>query len=182
MDYQINEQLREEAVDFRAMTEGIEHLKDELEDTTDPLKRASILSLLGVFNRITEDYIGSVECLQEAYDIFKNEKKFLAAFVARLRLGVTLQWKKDFIKSEKIFLNCIEIARNSDDPALAGYEDFAIQHIAKCKFDQGFYNEALEYFTEAMELRIVKGDLELIKVTERAIEVVRSHLPKSKSQ
>jgi tetratricopeptide (TPR) repeat protein len=176
MDYKINKELREQPVDMDAMLMGIDHLKEELENEENQIKRASILSLLGVFSRISGDYIGSENFLKESYEIFKTEKKFLAAFVARLRLGVTYQWKEQYSKSEKIFLSCIDIARNSDDPALAGYEDFALQHLGKCKFDQGLINEALDYFTEAMELRIVKGDLELIKSTEKAIEVVRSFL------
>ncbi len=176
MNYLIDDSLKEQPVDVEAMLQGIDLLKEQLDIEENILKRASMLSLLGVFNRIAQDFIGSEENLKEAYQIFKSEKKLVAAYVARLRLGVTYQWKQQFSKAEKIFLDCIEIARNSEEKEMVGYEDYALLHLGKCKFDQGFYNEALEYFTQAIELRIVKGDIELIKTTEKAIEVVRAHL------
>lgn len=60
--------------------------------------------------------------------------------------------------------------------ALTNYEDFLYQHYGKSKLDEGDLNVALPYFQKALQIRMKKGNEELIRSTELCIQHCSSRL------
>ena len=54
------------------------------------------------------------------------------------------------------------------------YRDFALQHLGKCRLEQGAVDDAISLLEEALKLRLKKGDTELINSTERALDMARN--------
>ena len=169
MNYEMGEDLKEKPTNLEEMKEGIDFIHSALMKESDELKKASMLSLIGVYSRIVGELTESESYLSEAIEIFKKHQKAKPLTYLRLRLATTLHWKEKYSSAEKIFLEIIQ----SQTPESKHYLDYACQHMGKCKFDQKLYKEALNYFMQALDLRLVKGDMELIRSTEMAIEKVR---------
>lgn len=74
-------------------------------------------------------------------------------------------------------LECFEKALTmSHTKELHMYKDFALQHMGKCLLELGEYENAMDRFEEALELRQKKGNEDLILATETAI--VMTHILK----
>jgi hypothetical protein len=48
-----------------------------------------------------------------------------------------------------------------------------LQHLGKCRVEQGDHEEALACLREALALRTAKGDDALVESTRRALRLVR---------
>lgn len=172
------ETLRDLAEDQDEMKKGIEYLKQQLSEEKDDLKRAALMSHLGVYCRILNDYANSEEFFIKAIELYREKDHEARAFAVRLRLAHTYHWKEQYTKSDEIFLKSLEKIKKSSDKNITKYKDYILQHFGKSKFDRQMYKDALNMFLEALELRLAKGDLDLIESTQMAIDRVREFVEK----
>lgn len=178
MNFSYGDDLREVPEDSEQMRKGLDWLQDKIVELgpDDTKKAAVLLSQIGGYARIMGDLDLSEKCYLDAIKAFEELKASEQLFAAKLRLAVTFQYQRKFSKSTEIYEKAIKIMRTSKSPAVRNYLDFALQHYAKQKFEQGFYSEAMDMFMETLELRIVKGDLDLVASTELAINKTKEKL------
>ena len=118
MSFSLDEVLRERPDDKAGMSQGVGYIKEHIDKEVDPLKKATLLTLQGVYSRIMMELVESEEALEEALNIYKEHNKKSHGLGAKLRLAVTYTWKKEFAKGEHIFLGTIEKLHNTEEPAL----------------------------------------------------------------
>lgn len=178
MEFSYGDDLREVPEDTHQMKKGVDWLQDKLVEIgpDDNKKAAVLLTHLGGFARIMGDYDLSEKCYLDAARAFEELKMSEQVFATKLRLAVTYQHKGNTTKSSEIYMKAIKMMKESKSQSVRSYLDFALQHYGKQKFEAKLYQEALDLFMEAMELRIIKGDLDLISSTEFAIAKTREKL------
>ena len=173
MKTSFNESLREVPEDFEQFREGIEWLKNKIEETElESVERGVMLSLCGGFSRIVMDLDDSLEQLKEALRIFQTQSKTVPEFVCQIRLAHTYQYKEDFATAESLFQKLLQELRTNPRHACSDYLDYVFQHYGKCLLEMGHLEKAETLFLKALELRLVKGDLELIESTQKALQSI----------
>lgn len=178
MEFSYGDDLREVPEDTHQMKKGLDWLQDKLVELgpDDNKKAAVLLSHIGGFARIMGDFDLSEKCYLDAARVFEELKMSEQVFATKLRLAVTYQYKGNHTKSSEIYSKAIQVIRSSKSQSVKAYLDFALQHYGKQKFEMKLYQDALDLFMETLELRIIKGDLELISSTEFAISKTREKL------
>ncbi len=86
----------------------------------------------------------------------------LSAVTAAIRLAHVLQWKRQFELAHTLYERALEtveaVTPMCEDSAYADYlHPFAIQHQARCYFDEERYQEALDASQRAYDLRVAAG-------------------------
>lgn len=152
----LNENLRFVPEDHTALRNYIEALKTDLAETIDPNKRASLLGEIAVYLRSLNRFQEAETYLFDALGIISSQNLGTAKEVQqKIRLAHVWQENKDFKKSNALFAEVIQVCRENGDAN--PYFDFALQHAGKNYFDQGQYQLALDYFSEALEIRLKKN-------------------------
>src|SRR5690625_720640 len=113
----------------------------------------------------------------------------LSAVSAAIRLAHVLQWQGEFPLACELHeqaLAAIEaVEPMSEDSAYADYlRPFAYQHLARCYFDEGKYQKALEAAQRSFELRVNAGVPEdqvlsssgLIDAIKARLKIGRAHV------
>lgn len=106
----------------------------------------------------------------------------LTAVAAAVRLAHVLQWQRDFELAHALHEKALEtieaVEPCCEDSAYADYlRPFAYQHLARCYYDQGDYENALSTAKRALELRVNAGvPADHVLVTEAFISAVTAHL------
>jgi tetratricopeptide (TPR) repeat protein len=85
-----------------------------------------------------------------------------------LRYSDVLLLQKEFAEAEQGFRDALKMI--DSDLSLAGFRNFALQHLAKNYFDQKKYTEAAELFKEALNLRQQKPNKDLIASSELGLK------------
>jgi len=176
MEYSIDEVLRERADDIGSMKQGVKFLREKLDEEEDDLVRAAILSLIGVYERITLELSESELAFVESLEKYKGAGKKAHALGVKLRMAVTYQWKKEFDKADNIFNETISKLKNTQEPKLQHYLNFAYQHYGKSLFEQHRFDLAQENFVAALELRLAAGDMNAIQDTQNCIEKTKEFI------
>ena len=166
LEVSYDENLRDIPLFPREMEEGIKWLSQMLDNEEEPLKRAKIMGYLGGLCRILRRLDEAEQHLQKAWYLYETHDKWSHRLVIQIRLAHTLQWKEDFSRAEKMFLDALQKCEKEDFKHL---RDFAHQHYGKCLFDQGKFEGARDQFLLALSLRKEKGDQSLIASTETAL-------------
>lgn len=181
MNFSYGDDLREVPEDSGQMKKGLDWLQDKLVELgpEDAVKAGALLTQIAGYARIMGDFKLSEKCFLDAIKIFEEEKKNEHVFVNKLRMGVLYQHMKNYTKSTEIYTKSIKFIRSSSSPQVKKFLDFAIHHYGKLKYEQKMFSEALDLFMEAYELRMVKGDLELMSSTEFAINKTKEQLEKN---
>lgn len=111
----------------------------------------------------------------------------LTSVTAAVRLGHVLQWKGDFDAAHLLYQKAFEALESvealTEDSAYADYlRPFAIQHVARCHYDQGDYEAAIRVAERAAELRRNAGaPLEHVLNSEGLIAAARERINESVS-
>jgi tetratricopeptide (TPR) repeat protein len=138
------------------------------------MEQADALSLAGVYLRRLGRLEVAAECLEVALRLFREEGRTKKALVASIRLGHVYQWQSKFADADRLFGEAIGACER--DPELAGHLDFAYQHYGRSLLDQARYEEAEATFQKALQIRLSKGDEELIESTQGALALAQSRL------
>ena len=175
MEYEFKDDLREHPVDKKGMEEGITYLLKGLESKgLDNIKKAKMLSMISVYERILRKLDESEKHVEEAAYLFFDQKDKRSFIVAKIRQAHTLHWKGNFTRAEKILREFL--IKSSEDKILAEYKDFYYQHLGKCFFDQSMFSDARDYFLKALDIRLTKNSKELLDSTNFALKVVQQKI------
>ena len=154
------------------MKKGIEFLFDKLDEDIDLHTQAGIQSLLGVFNMMVGSVDEALFCLEESQKIYKMEKKEVLSFVNRSRTAVVLMNMSKFSKSYDILNSCLKVTKESKNKNIRNLIDRILIDLGKLKFYQNEFDASLEFFINAMDIRVSKGDIEKINQVQHLIQVV----------
>ncbi|HKP51088.1 MAG TPA: tetratricopeptide repeat protein [Chloroflexia bacterium] len=159
--------LRDIPDDPAAMESAIRYLEERLPilDTLSIAQQITTLSRLGSYCRTLGRLDEAQTYLEKAVAISQRENYHTTTLVNRIRLAHVYQWQRRFDIADHIFQDCIAFCRTD----LQSYLDFAYQHYGKSLFDQARYAEAVSLFQAALDLRLQKGDTELIESTQLAL-------------
>ncbi|MGY0691902.1 tetratricopeptide repeat protein [Virgibacillus sp. FSP13] len=130
--------------------------------------------MLGFFLRIVGELEESEKSLHTSIEMYNDLDNQHGVFTNKLGLAHTYQWWTKYEMSNQLFNELLEIAETDSDYTY--FLDFVYQHCGKNEFDQKSFPEALSFFEKALELRLEKGDQELISQTESAIEACNYRL------
>ncbi|GAA4913566.1 kanamycin kinase [Stackebrandtia albiflava] len=122
------------------------------------------LRAAGLGRLLTGEYEAAAGLLDAAYEAADTDRRRLAVMVNRA--DVT-RYAGDPAAALPQYRRAVELARASVPELL----DFALQHLGKCLAESGETGEAGTVLHEALALRLVKGDPELVASTRRAIEL-----------
>jgi tetratricopeptide (TPR) repeat protein len=165
--------LREIAVNPALMKKALAEFKQQLTQLTGA-KKAALLSQMGGYHRCLDDLDESEKCLRESLEIFVSLKRTDAITITKIRLATTLFWKQKWSEAEELFLKSIKEIKASKDEKLTSLLDLAFNSYGKMLFEQKRYKTSLEYFIKALEIRLIKGDIEHINNTQLAIDRLRN--------
>jgi len=176
-EFILNENFRLVPKDPVELRKYVEVLKNSLAEANEPHKRVSLLGELGVYLRTLDQFDEAEKYLLKAIQIISSENLGTAKEMQqKIRLAHVWQEKKDFNKSDQLFAETIQVCR--ENPTANPYLDFALQHAGKNYFDQGQYQLALEYFSEALSIRLKKNSpRDQIESSRAAIKKTQELIP-----
>lgn len=175
LNYTFNDQLRDIPDNPKDVLNYILKEKEKLKSIKEPKKRVEVLGKIGSFARMLEELDDAEAFLGEALKLINEHDLGVRLWVANgIRLAHVYQWMGAFDIAEEMFFNIAQMCEEKKE--VSEYLNFTLQHFGKFFFDLGEYEEALEYFEKAMELRKTIGDDSLIKSTQFAIDVTKKHI------
>jgi tetratricopeptide (TPR) repeat protein len=161
--------LREVPTDRPALERAAALASEQLEDpAADERERLLILGYLGNVERILGRHGEAIVALRECVELAGRLGDHRAEVVARIRLGEALRCADRLAEAEAVLRAVVEDTQGQP------LHDFALQHLGKCLTDEGRAGEAIAVLDEALQLRLHKGDGELVASTELALERARS--------
>ncbi|WP_344862429.1 tetratricopeptide repeat protein [Planomonospora alba] len=160
-----DERLRMVPADRDAYAARVEALKADLEraEREGPAGPGEVFRLLrriGSGLVVLGAYGEAVACLERAVPLAGEDPAARAA--VRINLADAHRYAGDLERAEPLYLEALAAA----PPDM---RDFALQHLAKQRIDQGRLAEAEDLLRRALELRRAKGEPELIASTERTL-------------
>jgi len=168
--------LRDIPDDPAAMQEAVRDMEDWLTErhlyTTPQI--ITIMGRLGVYLRILGKLDDAQSYLETAAALSDEVADSKSALINRIRLAHVYQWQHRYDLADPIFQDCITLCETN--PTLQHYLDFSYQHYGKSLFDQARYQEAASFFQAALDLRLQKGDMELIESTELALKTAQARM------
>ncbi|MBO8154876.1 MAG: hypothetical protein H0Z32_00325 [Bacillaceae bacterium] len=168
MELSYDDELREQPVRSDEMMEGLNFLMDCLNiDSISRKTQAQIAGWIGVYARIARDYHVSVQYLKEAINLFEEMSETRGAFVQKLQLANTLHWKGEHTEAKRLFMELLQVTE--ENRVLEEYRDFLYQHYGKFLMDEGNPELARKYLQEALVIRKIKGNDELIQSTKMCL-------------
>ncbi|WP_439874340.1 hypothetical protein ACSLGG_23635 [Bacillus mycoides] len=167
MGYTFDENLREKPLSLAEMKQGIKVLKERLYEGS---LYGKSCGLIGVYERIAGNLSESKHYLQKAIKYYTQTDSIKGLFINKLRLAHTYHWERNFSAANTIFTELLQTL-----PDFPAYEDFFYQHYGKRKLDEGDFHTALSYFQKALQIRLQKGNEELIHSTKLCITYCMSH-------
>jgi tetratricopeptide (TPR) repeat protein len=174
MQTKVNDSLREEPLDHNQMEKGVDWILDQMKSSEDSDFIAGQSAAVGSFYRILGDLEKSQMYLEDALKYFGDNGQKGQELITNLRLATTYHWMGKFGKAENMLAQIISFIIEKNNKKLAGYLDFAYLSLGKCLFDQKRYSESQDYFLKSLDIRLQKGNVELIEATQFALEKVRA--------
>lgn len=178
MNYSIAEDLREVPEDTDQMYRGINFLKEAALEEDEELIRAKIYSHIGFYSRLVLELEQSHDFYEQSVALYEKHKKKISSFSVKIRLAVTYHWMGKFSKADSFFNNALEICRKSSEPKIRKFEATILEYYAKSKYEQHSISMAEELLGEALEHRIISGDMDLLNETKEALSIVSRRLAK----
>ena len=171
----IDENLRDVANNPDEMTQAFHHLFAVYRDEEhEPRNKIELLGRIGSYARIVGLLEIAHETLTQAITQSHAMGDELLILINEARLAHVYQWKRDFEMSNKFFEELLERVKNSE--SFGKHKDFIYQHAAKNLFDQERYSQALELFERAHDIRVAKGDKELLESTALGIAATKKRI------
>lgn len=128
------------------------------------------------------NYLKTLRRVDESLKLFEEIDGYIRRYdlgartllVNNLRRADVLRYKNDFNSAREIFEKCL--LQINETAALKDYKDFALQHLGKLHFDMQNYRKALDFFYEALEVRKIKNEPDLLDSTLLAIRITESKI------
>lgn len=159
--------LRDQPGDPEALNLQIE-ARQQLLDSLEPFERLLCLGELGSLYRSLQNYPAAQSYFKQALKLAITLKDFKRVAANLVRLGVAKHYAGQWTEAQACFEQVLEDSRLE----FQAYHDFAWQHLGKLKVEQNELAFASDCFEQALALRQIKQDPELIRSTKLAIHVL----------
>lgn len=137
----------------------------------DDRERLGLLAELGTLARYLGDAPASISYCETGLALTRALADRTREAASLVRLGGALHHSDDptaLPRAESCFRQVIEC----DDPAFLAYRDFAWQHLGKLLAEQDDFVAARHCFEQALTLRLIKQDSELMASTRQALDTL----------
>ncbi|MEU8543011.1 tetratricopeptide repeat protein [Streptomyces sp. NPDC048717] len=163
--------LRMVPTDRDQLTTAVTSLREELQALptgTAPNHARILARWTGIGLMVLGDHHGARTALQRALDLATADGNTRAAVAIELNLADAHRYAGEPETAHGYYRRALAGAQ-SRHPELV---DYALQHYAKHLIEEGDLTEAHVHLREALQLRLVKGDAELIASTQAALDRV----------
>jgi tetratricopeptide (TPR) repeat protein len=158
------------------MQQGISHLQLQLKSMNNDVERAQLLVKIGAYYRVISQFTESEHSLREAIVVFQKHKMHKMFWAAQLRLAATFQIQQKIKDAEEIYSNYTKQLETPLKSEISTLADYAYFYIGLLNFRTKQYEKAINYLVRALELRLVKGDIDSIQQTQDIINMAREKL------
>ncbi len=163
---------------FAYCKQGIEWITQEMQKPEEQWDIENLVKMMGklaAFLKMIRELESASELIETALALIEQYELGLTDFVVQsLRWADILRYREDYTRAEQIFAEVLELCE--EEPSVAAYKDFALQHLGKLYFDLEQYDLALGFFRKALEIRHQKKDASLLESTELAIATTQVKL------
>lgn len=169
----LDRSLREVAKNNDELMLVIRQAQEELEKAEVNHDVQGVIRLLGYLGnacRISTLLSESIQYLERAVLLGRTIGDRKAELVNTIRLAEARKYNGEHSIAEKFLRSALSW---TNEESLSTYKDFVLQHLGKCRLEQGATDDAIQFLEQALELRIAKGDKELINSTELAVQQAR---------
>ncbi|WP_433760416.1 phosphotransferase [Nocardia sp. CA-135398] len=118
---------------------------------------------LGIELMLLGRYAEALDHLDRALELADSDYRRMSVWI---NLGDVYRYWGDTVTAETLYRRAVD--RASDSEVLS----FALQHLGKALAEQGRLSEARARLTEALKLRVVEGDAELIESTRTTLDLL----------
>lgn len=157
---------------FREQASSIQYVKKFIEES-EPLILGSLknedlyvlCSMLGNAYRVINNAEQAILFFRECMNLTEQHPK--RKIVTLIRLGEAYKYANFHQEALDLFEQALTLSTEFKMP---DYEDFIYQHKGKCFMELGEIELAKKYLNEALQIRIKKGNMELIKSTQIVLD------------
>ncbi|MEV5832012.1 phosphotransferase [Nocardia sp. NPDC052112] len=118
---------------------------------------------IGIELMLLGRYAEALDHLDRALELADSDYRRMSVWI---NLGDVYRYWGDTVTAETLYRRTVDQA--SDSEILS----FALQHLGKALAEQGRLPEARVHLTEALKLRVVEGDAELIESTRTTLDLL----------
>ncbi len=118
---------------------------------------------IGIELMLLGRYAEALDHLDRALELADSDCRRMSVWI---NLGDVYRYWGDTVTAETLYRRAVD--RASDSEVLS----FALQHLGKALAEQGRLPEARARLTEALKLRVVEGDAELIESTRTTLDLL----------
>lgn len=169
MDSIYDESFIERPANIDEMKKGVDFILSKITDDEDEATRAAYHSLAGHFLRVLNKLDDSEGHLINAFDIYKLNKMAAPAFMAKYRLIHVYLYQRRFSKVDDEVKKCLEIIKKSSDSSIKSLKANILFLYGQSKMWQKEISEASRYFNLALENYVVKGEVTMINLCQKAL-------------
>lgn len=162
--------LREKASDPTRLLEVIKTAEALLEKTDENEDKYFLMGTLGNLYRIQGNTKEAMNLLTNCLDYALVQGNFKKEIISSIRLGEAFKYDGKHTKANQLFDESITKCKAYKH---GSYLDFALQHKGKCLLEMGNLTVAKDCLDEALRIRKLKGDEELIQSTQLAIKLLK---------
>lgn len=163
--------LRMVPTDRNELTTAVDQLREELRALSkgaDPARTRVLTRWIGIGQLSLGNHDEARTFLRQSLDLAAASGNTRAVVATGLNLGDAHRYADDVQTADALYRSALNTAR-SQHPELI---DFALQHTGKHLMERGDLAGAQAHLQEALRLRIVKGNTELIESTQAALDRV----------
>ncbi|MFI7665472.1 phosphotransferase [Nocardia sp. NPDC049526] len=118
---------------------------------------------IGIELMLLGRYAEALDHLDRALELADSDYRRMSVWI---NLGDVYRYWGDTVTAETLYRRAVD--RSGDSEVLS----FALQHLGKALAEQGRLPEARARLTEALKLRVVEGDAELIEATRTTLDLL----------
>ncbi|MFJ8260633.1 tetratricopeptide repeat protein [Rummeliibacillus sp. NPDC094406] len=161
---------------FREQTSSNQHVKKFIEDAEQAInltlmnqERYFLYSALGYSYRVINEADQAIYYFKKCLNMAEHHPK--RRIETLIRLGEAYKYADLHKKALQLFDCALNL---SIDFQITNYKDFIFQHIGKCLMELGKIELAKEYLNEALKIREISGDVELIRSTQKVLDYLNN--------
>ncbi|KJY28156.1 tetratricopeptide repeat protein [Streptomyces sp. NRRL S-495] len=166
-----DDSLRMVPTDRNELAAAVGRLREELRaspEETDPARTRALTRWIGLGEMCLGHHEDARTFLRQSLDLATAIGSTGAVVATGLNLADAHRYAGDVQAADALYRSALNTARSRHPELL----DFALQHTGKHLMERGDLAEARSHLQEALELRIAKGNTELVESTQAALDRV----------
>ncbi|GEN46177.1 tetratricopeptide repeat protein [Alkalibacillus haloalkaliphilus] len=163
--------LREKVSNSSKVNELIKEAEQMLRTCEIEEDQYFIQGILGNLYRVSELPKRAIHYLKQCYEYAVHHNVMKKEIVTLIRLGEAYKYNSQHKHAIKLFDESISKCKSSNE---THFLDFALQHKGKCLIELRQFDQAEQCLNEAYDLRVLKGNDELLSSTKQALDLLVS--------